>query len=475
MNVQEYFSTQRKFSLSDKQKLEIFKEIRQRRFTISYAKWFSRSYKTIFTAIVLVVVFFWIWGFWVQRNWGIDNIFFSTQPQIPGTTFADHIAEIVNVKGERYLQNGNKITISSYLHHGDTIYLKEKSEIIFHLDDGSQASIVGPAIFSLFKIADHQYQLQISEGQFIKLSHQQPQNSRELIIDDMILTTPQNQTLDLQIAKNDNETMIQNHWAEIAAIIPTSSSSENQETKSWKSITISQETIAIRPNDLRHLTDSQQFALFLEHNNLSEAFSLNEEISPTKATGDNTVSWISAPTTTENSIALNTSKKDDILETIIPSSSQETTEKHWDLDPNIVSQLGGESEKKLPTSDQQDQLLHTLNSFFLMNTFEDITLAKLTNSDAQRHIATLRNKLINLQKTFQLKELTGTPWEMALQLRDQLSTTYYVAPSQLQKLTQINAWRKYLTTISNEGMSDEDAKAKWEQIKTQLPKDLLLD
>ena len=121
------------------------------------------------------------------------------------------IAEIVNVKGERYLQNGNKITISSYLHHGDTIYLKEKSEIIFHLDDGSQASIVGPAIFSLFKIADHQYQLQISEGQFIKLSHQQPQNSRELIIDDMILTTPQNQTLDLQIAKNDNETMIQNH------------------------------------------------------------------------------------------------------------------------------------------------------------------------------------------------------------------------------------------------------------------------
>ncbi|MBO4204304.1 hypothetical protein J5893_05920 [bacterium] len=64
---------------------------------------------------------------------------------------------------------------------------------------------------------------------------------------------------------------------------------------------------------------------------------------------------------------------------------------------------------------------------------------------------------------------------MALQLRDQLSTTYYVAPSQLQKLTQINAWRKYLTTISNEGMSDEDAKAKWEQIKTQLPKDLLLD
>ncbi len=92
-------------------------------------------------------------------------------------------------------------------------------------------------------------------------------------MDDITLTTQKGQPLNLQIAKNDEETMIQNHGAEIAAIMPSSSSPNH-----GQSIKISQETVALRPNDLRHLNDNTQFALFLEHNNLSEVFSLDEDI-----------------------------------------------------------------------------------------------------------------------------------------------------------------------------------------------------
>ncbi len=78
------------------------------------------------------------------------------------------------------------------------------------------------------------------------------------------------------------------------------------------------------------------------------------------------------------------------------------------LDPKIVTQLGADSEKQLPTQDQQDQLLHSLNSFFLMNVLEKIALAKLQNSESQLQQATtiLKNKLITIQKQFQLSELT---------------------------------------------------------------------
>lgn len=272
MQLQEYFAQQRNFQLSDEKKSEIFRTIRRRRFTASVAKRGVRSYKTLFASLVILVVFFGMGGIWIQQKGGISTLFPQHhQPLfIPGTASADYIAQIVEVKGDRHLEANNPNTTTGYLHNGDIVYLQENTKMVFSLDDGAQANIVGPAVFSLSKEAEKAYQLKISKGRFIKLTHAQPKNSWELVMDDITLTTPTQQPLHLQIAKNGQETLIQNHGAEIAATM--------LKTTTTKSIAIAQETIALRPNDLRHISDPRQFALFLEHNNLSEVFSLEETI-----------------------------------------------------------------------------------------------------------------------------------------------------------------------------------------------------
>ncbi len=63
---------------------------------------------------------------------------------------------------------------------------------------------------------------------------------------------------------------------------------------------------------------------------------------------------------------------------------------------------------------------------------------------------------------------------MALQLYHQLSQKYYIAPSQLEKLSQINDWRAYLMHLSDQEMEEKEASLQWKKLQSELPENLLI-
>lgn len=135
-----------------------------------------------------------------------------------------------------------------------------------------------------------------------------------------------------------------------------------------------------------------------------------------------------------------------------------------------------EEDKLLPSQEQQDQLLHSLNPFFLMNTLESIALAKLQNAEDLLHRNTkeLQNKLLRIQQAFALNPLSGTPGEMAIQLSEELAEDYYIAPSQLYKLSQITQWRSYLMKLPKGTGNHEAALQERAKRKGELPESLLI-
>jgi ABC-type transport system involved in multi-copper enzyme maturation permease subunit len=84
MRLQEYFKAQHTFTLTHQHKDELFRQITQKRFQQGVAKWRFLTYKKVsYTFIALVIVLFTFGGVMIERNGGIDNFFFSSDPINP--------------------------------------------------------------------------------------------------------------------------------------------------------------------------------------------------------------------------------------------------------------------------------------------------------------------------------------------------------------------------------------------------------
>ncbi|MDR0860396.1 MAG: hypothetical protein LBO09_05495 [Candidatus Peribacteria bacterium] len=267
MKLQEYFSTQHTSSLSDQHKAELFRRITEKRFEQQVAKWHFFTYKKVsYTFVALVLVLFTFGGVMIERNGGIDNFFFSSDPLIPGSIYADYIAEIIDVNGEWYLQNGENTLSSQYIHHGDVLHLKQGSEIIINLDDGSQAKIIGPAECAIIKLGEKSYQIVLTEGTFFKIVNEATDNDFEIIAEDLTLRSEKNQPLNLQIAKNNGETLVKNNGGN-ATLVSKKDPLQKEETLLNKGV------VSIKDNDITNITP-EGFTTFLAKNNITETLFL---------------------------------------------------------------------------------------------------------------------------------------------------------------------------------------------------------
>jgi hypothetical protein len=143
MNIYHYFAHQKNIQLSDHKKAELFKRICQKRLQQRVMRRHVFSYKKIsytFMAAALVLLTF--GGIMIEKQIDINNLFFSSSKGNTSSVYAGYIAEIIEFNGEYVIQNGDKTLSSQYIHNGDTIFLKTGSEMIFTLDDHSQAKIV---------------------------------------------------------------------------------------------------------------------------------------------------------------------------------------------------------------------------------------------------------------------------------------------------------------------------------------------
>jgi hypothetical protein len=273
MNIYHYFTHQKNTHLSDKKKTELFKRICQKRLQQRVIRRHVFSYKKIsytFMAVALVMITF--GSIMIEKQININNLFFSSTKGVTSSVYAGYVAEIIEFNGEYSIQNGDKILSSQYIHNGDIIFLKTGSEMIFTLDDDSQAKIVGPAEFSITKSKQNTYKIILIQGNFFKIFNETVNQDIEIIADDISIQANKHQTLDLQIAKEGKEVMIKNNGG--ATKLTTQKNNATSEK------TLVKEIVSIKGNDINNITDAQTFTNFLSRNNISETLSLSQPSKP---------------------------------------------------------------------------------------------------------------------------------------------------------------------------------------------------
>jgi hypothetical protein len=476
MNIYHYFTHQKNTHLSDQKKAELFKRICQKRLQQRVMRRHVFSYKKIsYTLMAVTLVLLTFGSMMIDKQIDINNLFFSSSKGNISSVYAGYIAEIIEFNGEYIIQNGDKTLSSQYIHNGDIIFLKTGSEMIFTLDDHSQAKIIGPAEFSIAKSKQNTYKIILVQGNFFKIFNETVNQDIEIIADDISIQANKYQTLDLQIAKEGKEVMIKNNGGTTKLTTPKNNTTSKD--------TLTKEIISIKNNDINTITD-ETFTNFLSRNNISETLSLSHPSKPlmtgnlvaqnTTPFQKNSGEFLALPPSLPEDISLVSERM--FLDYDSLSGQLLTGE----IDETIKSALGIENEINLPSPDQDQILKNSLNSFFLMNNLEKIYLALLEHNPekAEGTIKDLSTKMNTLAKTFdeedQSEATLASIQTFALALQTRLATTYYIAPSYLTQLEKIANRCAYLATLSSEKTTPDEAQTQRETFITSLPEELQL-
>ena len=491
MKLSEYFKHQQSQEMPAHLKSELFSRIQKEKNWIEISTkipskiFFFASRRIMYTSLAAVLVFVVFGWLLLDKTEVVDFWIFSVkQNNTPNGVFADYVAEIVQFDGEYSLARDGKTVLNSdkikTIQDWDIVSLPEGTDLIFNLEDWTQAKIIWPAEFSIAK-TEKWYQISLFDGKFFRIYCPECSSDVEIITPDFSISQEKDQTLDIHIAKEENgEMLVKNDGDKIK--VKTKKSEKKDEIKE-----ISSELVAINPDsdNIDVLKDSDIMLAFMTKNNISATFTLsteNVEWPTIKAEEKNDLVAMqpkqeSKPQTqniksenAENWSKDNTVKvieeKDPLLEWIkeIVSSDSSTVST---IDENITAQLwlSTDDDQKVPTTSQMQTLKSNLNSFFLMNIFESI----YSDDNANQNISKLADRINSISSTFgysyrassDLSNIKST----ILLLKSQLEKDYYISPSYILQMEKVGNW---CDELQNPSKSD------WKSLKSDLPLSLRL-
>lgn len=485
MKLSEYFRQQRSQEMPAQLKSELFSRIQKEKNWIEISTkipskiFFFASKRIMYTSLAAILVFVVFWWVLLDKNQVIDFWIFSVkQNNTPNWVFADYVAEIVEFNGEYSLVRDGKIVLNyenlKTIQDWDILSLPEWTDLIFNLQDWTQAKIVWPAEFSIVK-SEKWYQISLFDGKFFRIYSPECTSDVEIITPDFSISQEKDQTLDIHIAKEENgELLVKNDWDKVT--VKTKNSENKTEVKQ-----ISSELVVMNPDSdkINVIEDSEVMLNFMAKNNISATFTLsNDDVQwpsiqkegPEKVVaiqqpkhGDiksETITWEQV-----NNISELYNEKDPLLEWLkeVISSSVEIT---WEIDENIISDLWLLSQwQQVPSTDQMQNLQTNLNSFFLMNIFESI----YNQDKIERNVSRLADRINTISSVFgysyrassDLSSIKNT----IQSLKSQLEKDWYISPSYILQLEKVGNWCDELKNPSQ---------LSWESLKSNLPINLRL-
>ena len=492
MRLSEYFRQQHSQEMPAHIKSELFSRIQKEKNWIEISTkipskiFLFASKRIMYTSLVVVLVFV-VFG-WVllDRTQVVDfGIFSVKQNNTPNTVLADYVAEIVEFNGEYSLARDWKTILDSdklkKIQDWDIVSFPEWTDLIFNLQDWTQAKIIWPAEFSITK-TEKWYQISLFDGKFFRIYCPECSSDVEIITPDFSISQEKEQTLDLHIAKEENgEMLVKNDGDKIT--VKTKNSENKTEVKQ-----ISSELVAINPDTdkINVVEDSEVMLNFMAKNNISATFTLSTddvqwptikkeekndliamqtEQEHKQPSQDNIKSDESENIVNEN-VVIVPEEKDPLLEWLKEVISSDTTE-IWEIDDSITSQLWliSENGQKVPTTDQMQILKTNLNSFFLINIFESI----YNNDRADQNISKFADRINAISSAFgysyrassDLSSIKSTIYT----LKSQLEKDRYISPSYVLQLEKVAKW---CDELQNPSKSD------WDSLKSDLPVNLRL-
>jgi len=490
MKLSEYFRQQQSQEMPAHLKSELFSRIQKEKNWIEITTkipskiFFFASKRIMYTSLAAILVFVVFWWVLLDKSQVVDfGIFSVKQNNTPNTVFADYIAEIVEFNWKYSLARDGKIILDSdklnTIQDGDVVSLPEWTDLIFNLQDWTQAKIIWPAEFSITK-TEKWYQISLFDGKFFRIYCPECTSDVEIITPDFSISQEKDQTLNLHIAKEESGEMLVKNDGDKVTVKTKNSEKEVKQ--------ISSELVAINPNSdkINIIEDDEVMLNFMVKNNISATFSLsteNVQWPEIKHEEKNNLVAIQAAPEHKSTSQVNTKteEKEDIVEEQVTTISEErdpllewlkeviSSDKTqvWEIDENITSQLWllSEDSQKVPTTDQMQTLKTNLNSFFLMNIFESI----YNNDRADQNISKFAERINAISSAFgysyrassDLSSIKST----IRSLKTQLEKDRYISPSDILQLEKTARW---CDELKNPSKSD------WDSLKSDLPINLRL-
>lgn len=435
------------------------------KFSSSFSIFTSKSIMyASFVAFAFVVVFGWML---LDRTEIIDFWFFSLkQNNTPNGVYADYIAKVVEFNWAYSLVRDWLVVKSENLkmiQDGDVVTLPWWTDLIFTLEDWTQAKIVWPAEFSVTK-TEKWYQISLFDGKFFRIYCPGCSSDVEIITPEFSISQEKDQTLDIHIAKEDDgELLVKNDGDKV--LVTTRDNDNKNQTKLDSTNVI---TIASNSANVNFLDDDVDvMSVFMAKNNISATFTLStgavewptipSEIKPEKViamqtnkTSNNTkIEDSQIDTGLDTDTVVLDPLLDGIIEVIISNDSIT-----WAVDTSISAELWiPEDEQQVPTVEQMQSLRSSLNSFFLMNLFESI----YKQDKPEENISRIADRINAIAIAFGYSDRADADLSSikntTLSIKWKLEKDRYISPSYIFQLEKL---AKRCDELQNPSSDDRD-------------------
>ena len=433
MRIEDYFKNLKKEELSSEKKDLLFTKIQEKKIQKLMTMKHFFSYKKLVYSLITVVIASMVFGQDFFHSQEIENKFFVTENVVNSQVFAWNLAEIIDFNGEFYIQKDEQIFTSKYLQADNILFLKENSELVFNLPDGTKGKIMGPAELVISK-NNETYRISLIEGNFLKIYNETSQIELEIENKDVMIETNKWEKTDINIINKEEEVIIDNKGGDIKVNHKKESKSEKIHNPS-EIIVNTNRIINIKENDITFVEDNASLLEFIKENNISETFILEKNISKEE---------------THEQI------EQEIIKDILSSLS-------WMIDGNFT---GIENEnidwnlqidnngKKLLTKEQERNIINLLDDFFLEDEMDTIQQHIKENKKAKReHDEEVLVKEINtiiewlkleIERVSSFQDIIKITDQMKKQIDDQ----FYVGPKYLENLDNLKRYcQKFIEEI----------------------------
>ena len=490
MKLSEYFNHQHSQEMPTHLKSELFSRIQKEKNWIEISTkipskiFFFASKRIMYTSLAAILVFVVFGWLLLDKTQVVDFWIFSVkQNNNPNSVLADYVAEIVEFNGEYSLVRDGKTVLNSdklkTIQDWDIVSFPEWTDLIFTLQDSAQAKIIWPAEFSIKK-TEKWYQISLFDGKFFRIYSPENKSEMEIVTPDFSITQEKDQTLDLHIAKEENwEMLVKNDGDKIT--VKTKKSEKETEVKQ-----VSSELVAIKPDSdkINIIEDGEVMLNFMAKNNISATFTLStEEVQWPEIKREEPTNVVAIQTNSEpkeSTQNVKTEPKENVAKEEIKTQPAKDPliewikeimisdkEEIWEIDEDITSQLwlSSENDQRVPSETQMKTLRTDLNTFFLMNIFEEI----YNQENVSKNISNFANHINSVSSAFGYSYKAGSDLssiKSTIQtLKYELEKDRYISPSYIHQLEKL---ANRCDELKNPSKSD------WESLKSDLPTNLKL-
>ncbi len=211
-----------------------------------------------------------VYGIYFFNNGSFqDNGRFSIIKNSTNTANAEYIAQVIDAKGNFYIEHDGILAKTNNISNGDTILLKKGAQLVFEITSGgTQSKIIGPAKLIIQQTHNKDYKLNLIYGDFIQVEgNEWKAQTIELAINDIIVKQEdKSKPVNFKFIQDGEQRIFQNNGANI---IVTKSNGEEKTTTITK-----QQVVAIQNNDIKIFANIESFTKAIQQKNISQTFAL---------------------------------------------------------------------------------------------------------------------------------------------------------------------------------------------------------